>query len=77
MSFEICMSVELTNCHLEIFSRPQLIENSRQYSLLRTDVLQKTVVGCPQEPQKKLGHFIFLAFEKRESRSLNIAVQYS
>ena len=32
--------------HLEIFSLPQVIENSRQYLLLRTDILQKTVVGC-------------------------------
>ena len=29
------------------FSRPQPIENSRQYFLLRKDILQKTVVGCP------------------------------
>ena len=35
------------NGHLEIFSRPQVIENSRQYSLLWTDILKKTVVGCP------------------------------
>ena len=35
------------NGHLEIFSGPQVIENSRQYLLLRTDILQKTVVGCP------------------------------
>ena len=27
---------------LEIFSCPQVIENSRQYSLLRTDILKKT-----------------------------------
>ena len=33
------------NCRLEIFSRPQVIENSRQYLLLRTDILQETVVG--------------------------------
>ena len=26
---------------------PQVIQNSRQYLLLRTDVVQKTVVGCP------------------------------
>ena len=26
------------NLHLEIFSRPQAIENSRQYLLLRTDI---------------------------------------
>ena len=32
---------------LEIFSRPQVIESSRQYLLLRTNILQKTVVGCP------------------------------
>jgi len=33
--------------HLQIFNRPQAIENSRQYLLLRADILQKTVVGCP------------------------------
>ena len=32
---------------LEIFSRPQAIENSRQYLFHRTDFLKKTVVGCP------------------------------
>ena len=26
---------------------PQVIQNSRQYLLFRTDVVQKTVVGCP------------------------------
>ena len=35
------------NGHPDIFSRPQVIEYSRQYLLLRTDILQKTVVGCP------------------------------
>ena len=34
------------NVHLEIFIRPQEKENSRQYLLLRTDILQKEVVGC-------------------------------
>ena len=33
--------------HLETFSRTQVIENSSQYFSLRTDVLQKTVVGAP------------------------------
>ena len=33
------------NRHLEIFSHAQVTENSRQYLLLRTDILQKTVVG--------------------------------
>ena len=32
---------------LELFSLPQAIENSRQFMLLRTDISQKTVVGCP------------------------------
>ena len=35
------------NGHLETCSRPQAIENSRQHLLLRTDILQKAVVGCP------------------------------
>ena len=35
------------NGHAESFSRSELVENSRQYLLLRTDILQKTVVGCP------------------------------
>ena len=33
--------------HLEILSLPQGIENSRQFLLLRTDILQNIVVGCP------------------------------
>ena len=35
--------------HLERFSRPHVIGNSRRYLLLRTatDILQKTLVGCP------------------------------
>ena len=35
------------NGHLEIFICPQVIVNSRQYLLVRTGILQKTVVGCP------------------------------
>ena len=42
------------NGYLEIFSRPQVIENSREYFLLRTDILHKTVVGCPYSvPHKR------------------------
>ena len=37
----------LWNGHLEMFSRPQVIEKSRQYLPLRTDILQKSIVGCP------------------------------
>ena len=33
------------NGHLEIFSGPEVIDNSRQYLHLPTDILQKTVVG--------------------------------
>ena len=33
--------------HLEILSRPQVIGNSKQYLLLRTDILRKAVIGCP------------------------------
>ena len=33
------------NSYLEICSRPEAIETSSQYLLLRTDILQKTVVG--------------------------------
>ena len=35
------------NGHLEILSLPEGIENCRQFVLLRTDILQKTVIGCP------------------------------
>ena len=35
------------NGHLEIFIRPQVIENSRRYLRLGTDILQKTDAGCP------------------------------
>ena len=37
----------LLDSHLEIFSPPHGIENSRQFLLLRTDSFEKTVVGCP------------------------------
>ena len=33
------------NDHL-LFGRPQVTENCRQHLLLRTDILQKMVVGC-------------------------------
>ena len=35
------------NSHLGNISRPQVIENSSQYLLLQTDILQKIVIGCP------------------------------
>ena len=53
------------NGHLEIFSRPQVTENSRQHLPLRTDILQKrvmgswqkTVVGCPWNGTENFGRF--------------------
>ena len=33
--------VQVSKLHLEIFSLPQAIEKSRQFLLLRTDILQK------------------------------------
>ena len=35
------------NGHLEIFRLPQAIEQSRQFLLLRTDILQKKSLGAP------------------------------
>ena len=35
------------NGHLEIFSLHQVIENSKQFLVLRADILLKTVVGVP------------------------------
>ena len=55
------------NGHLEIFC--QVKETSRQNLLLRTDILQKTVVGCPELWKTTIGliaaHFFvhFLAFD--------------
>ena len=34
------------NVHPEIFSRPQVIGNSRQYLLLQTDISQKKQFYC-------------------------------
>ena len=45
--------------HFEIFSLPQVIETiCRQFLLLRTDILQKTVDGCPC--RSALCYFFFL-----------------
>jgi len=40
--------------HIDILSRPQATENSGQYLLLRTDILQKTVIGCTVHIKIKL-----------------------
>ena len=42
---------------LESFSRPQPIENFRQYLLFRRDVSQKTVVGCPEKSSERKAAF--------------------
>ena len=51
------------NTYLEVFSRIQVIGTSRQYLLLRTDILQKTVVGCPDKRRLILdnGHVVKIA----------------
>ena len=46
------------NDHVEIISRPQVIENWGQYLLLRTDILQKTVVGKKNTDFFKFNHKI-------------------
>ena len=46
---EVSKIVPESNGQLEILSRPQVIENSRQHLLLRTDISQKTVVGGAPE----------------------------
>ena len=62
------------NDHLEIFSLPQVIENSRQYLVLRTTILQKIIVGFPLKVsilrQREMwfpdrGLFIGFAFQAR------------
>ena len=44
---EVAKIVHEWNGHIEIFSLPQSIENYTQFLLLRTDIMQKTVVECP------------------------------
>ena len=44
---EASIIVHEWSSHLEMLSLPQVIENFKQYLLLRTDILEKTVVGCP------------------------------
>ena len=47
------------NGHLEVFSRPQVIENSRQYSLLRSmRYFKGNSLGCPLFSRFKT-NFIF------------------
>ena len=47
--WSICLTfVASTNGHLEIFCRPPVIEISGQYLLLRTDILQKTVLDASE-----------------------------
>ena len=53
--------------HLEISSRPQVREISRQYMLLRTYISQKTVVGLPLGGAQRLAidpsQRVFSAFD--------------
>ena len=44
MSFENCYT---WNGHLEVFSSPQEIENSRHYLFVQTDIYRKRSFGAP------------------------------
>ena len=63
-------------CHLHIFSRPQVIENCRQYLLLRTDVLQKTVVGCPWHFKDGSFKMNIIHCAHRERASLSSSISF-
>ena len=43
----ICEKLNSENRRAFFKSLPQVKEHFRQYLFLRTDILQKTVVGCP------------------------------
>ena len=69
---EVSKIVPEWNGHLEILSRPQVIENSRQHLLLRTDILHKTVVGCPwEEPELVLEYRQELSLPQRSLSQSN------
>ena len=61
------------------FSRPQVTENFSQYLLLRTDILQKTVVGAPVNRNKIVSLSQTKAknlFRSRESNQLSFSAQH-
>ena len=57
--------------HLKVFSLPQVIENFRQYLLLRTDILQKTVVGCPCDIVLPVPPYYKLSIRETRNYSMN------
>ena len=68
----------MINCTLYLNERQYLLDSvSHKYlnvhSLSANDMMLFLFNNVDPFVSKKLGHFIFLAFEKRESRSLNIA----
>ena len=59
---ELSNIVHEWNGHLVIFSLPQAIETSRQFLILRTDILHKTVVAieCPCTEDKYADPYQFV-----------------
>ena len=54
-----------------MFSLPQVIENFRQYLLLRTDILQKTVVGCLCDISLPVPPYYKLSIRETRNYSMN------
>ena len=52
----------------------QAIENSRQYLLLRTDILQKTVVSAPDSRFVYVVNILFITRDKVFKKVLGILV---
>ena len=55
--------------------RLQAIENSRQYLLLRTDILQKTVVTAPDSRFVYVVNILFITRDKVFKNVLGIPVR--
>ena len=66
ISFENC--IRQWKVHLEIFIRPQAKENYTQYFLLRTNILRKTVVGCPWQIEVRLRNNYIYCSQKQERK---------
>ena len=60
---------------LEISSRLQAIENSGQYLLLRTDILQKTVVSAPDSRFVYVVNILFITSDKAFKKVFGILVR--
>ena len=73
-SFENCKWMERSS---RIFSHPQVIENPRQYLLLRIDILQKTVVECHWQLSSRFVQYRFSRAIQRGIPSLGNGFSYN